>query len=615
MRRRAALRAPRLDRADRVVGEVAPVPQEAGRGGARRGRAGPDHHPDRAARRSPARSRRPSPSSVAADLLLRFAARASRRAPSTSADAAEATPVTIYRGDGAGHPGVAVRRRRAAGRVRRRDRGDRRRDRRPRGRSPRSAAAHPDDEVVDLTGGVVLPGLVDTHVHFPQVRVIGGARHAAAGLAGALRAARGGPAGRRRLRARGGRASSSTGCCAPARRPRWSSGRTSPPRSTACSSARPRPGLRISQRAGGQRPAAAPGAADHPGAGARRTAWRWPGAGTARTGCATPSPPASRSRPATRCWSRARRCCGTSTARCSPRTSTRTPRRSTPCAGCSPSATRLPGHLRPVRAARAAQRAGAQRAPRRRRAGPAGRGRRERGALPVEQQRAGQRPVPAAPARRARRAGGAGHRRRRRHQLLAAPRGPAGLLHAGPARRRRAAADAGAPAVPGHRGPAPRRWTWTTRSATCRWASSSTRCGSAPMPAAPSTSCSRTPPTPTTRWPRCSRWPGRRTCGGVGRAAIGCADGRVRPGPVRRRRRRVGRGCAAPPDPVTSRRTCGTAPKLGGAGLGVRPPGRGVRRTAGRRRRAGARNGLEVAGGRRGRAPPRPGGCAGCRAG
>jgi guanine deaminase len=35
------------------------------------------------------------------------------------------------------------------------------------------AADHPDATVLDLRGGILLPGLVDTHVHFPQVRVIG----------------------------------------------------------------------------------------------------------------------------------------------------------------------------------------------------------------------------------------------------------------------------------------------------------------------------------------------------------------------------------------------------------------------------------------------------------
>ncbi|TDO50613.1 guanine deaminase [Kribbella sp. VKM Ac-2527] len=35
-------------------------------------------------------------------------------------------------------------------------------------------AAHPAEPTVDLTGGVVLPGFVDTHVHFPQIRAVGG---------------------------------------------------------------------------------------------------------------------------------------------------------------------------------------------------------------------------------------------------------------------------------------------------------------------------------------------------------------------------------------------------------------------------------------------------------
>jgi guanine deaminase len=43
-----------------------------------------------------------------------------------------------------------------------------------RGAWPELRARHPDEDVADLSGGLLLPGFVDTHVHFPQVRAVGG---------------------------------------------------------------------------------------------------------------------------------------------------------------------------------------------------------------------------------------------------------------------------------------------------------------------------------------------------------------------------------------------------------------------------------------------------------
>ena len=89
---------------------------------------------------------------------------------------------------------------------------------------------------------------------------------------------------------------------------------------------------------------------------------------------------------------------------------------------------------------------------------PAGVDRRLGLALPDEQLRPGQRAVPAAAARRAWGPGGDGLRCRRRHRLLDAQGGPAGLFHAATARRRRPPADPGASALPLHavRGPGTR---------------------------------------------------------------------------------------------------------------------------------------------------------------
>ena len=353
-----------------------------------------------------------------------------------------------------------------------------------RGPFARVRAAHPDAEVVDLTGGVVLPGLVDTHVHFPQVRVIGAlgmplldwldrcalpeeARMADVDYARAVAAEFVDGliwAGTTTALVFGAHFASAVDCLF---------------ERAAASGMRVSAGLVVSDRL------LRPELLTTPGAGVRRTGWRWPSRWHRKDRlryAVTPvlalgqRPDAESVRSAAA--GRRRRAVHLAT-------STRTPRRSTPCADLFPECDsyvdtygryRLLGR-RSVLAhnvhpadAELDQLAAAGASVR---------------ALPVPQQRAGQRAVPVAPARRARRAGGAGHRRGRRHRLLASQRGPPVLLHAGPARRGRAAADRGAHAVPGHRGRAPPRWRWTARSVTCRWANSSTRSGSARNPAAP----------------------------------------------------------------------------------------------------------------------------------
>ena len=149
-------------------GQVGALPEQARRRGPRPRGDRPDHHPHRRPghqRQGPGLDRgqrrgRPAP---------RLRARAGQRDP-----AKDDPPVTLFRGTVLDTPDDPF----AGGRLRadlgRRAPGPRRRDHRARRTSPTCARAHPDEEVVDLSGGLVLPGFVDTHVHFPQVRAIGG---------------------------------------------------------------------------------------------------------------------------------------------------------------------------------------------------------------------------------------------------------------------------------------------------------------------------------------------------------------------------------------------------------------------------------------------------------
>ena len=233
-----------LDRADRLVGEVGAVPQHAGRRGPRRptpstgsrrrsalpelDRQGPRDDRGRASRpRSSAvvpagRQRRRMPSRHGTMTLFRGDASSTpptTRSPGASLRAGGRTPACWSR-DGVIVDRGAVRARAAAAPGRG-------------GRRPHAAA-------------LVLPGLVDTHVHYPQVRAIGGAGHAAAGMARAVRPPGGGAARRRRRTPRRSRPSSSSGLVdgghdhgARLRR------RTSPRPSTRCSPRPPRVGLRV----------------------------------------------------------------------------------------------------------------------------------------------------------------------------------------------------------------------------------------------------------------------------------------------------------------------------------------------------------------------------------
>ena len=307
-RRGAASHAPGSGRADRLVGEVGAVPRSAGR---RRHRAR-GGRPGRDADRLPGRDHEQG---TGGDRGVRGRCspghlRARRLCPCVS---------TLLPGHLHRHPSQPVHRCGPAVRGGRRPARAGRCDRRARPPFADLSSAHPDEEVVDLREGLVLPGFVDTHVHFPQVRAIGGLGMP---LSTGSRSARS-------PRRRGSRTRPTPPRWPPTSSPAWP--RPGPPPRSSSAPTSPAPSTRCSPRPPGSA-SGSPRASCCPTGSCARTCSRPPSAPSPRDSSSPRGGTASgRNRYAVtppllavvhgpRCWSRQARCRPRSTGSGSPRT-------------------------------------------------------------------------------------------------------------------------------------------------------------------------------------------------------------------------------------------------------------------------------------------------------
>ena len=259
-------------------------------------------------------------------------------------------------------------------------------------------AAHPGEPVTRLDGGLLVPGFVDTHVHFPQIRAIGGlglplldwleqcALPEESKLAD-------------QAYARAVAAEFLDGLVAAGTTSALVFGSHFAPAMDELFTAAAQRGLNITSGLVRQRPDPAPRPAEL--AGDRAGRQRRPDPALARPRAAALRRHAAvlavgLRRDARRLRAAARQ------GRLVHLAHQREPGRDRDGGRAVPRGAALPGHLLPARPGHPAQRVRAQRPPRRRRARRAGRARRVGRALPDQQQRPGQRAVPAAPARRAR---------------------------------------------------------------------------------------------------------------------------------------------------------------------------------------------------------------------